>query len=72
MKDLNVLNYLEFNKCETEKERAATLQKEIVRREDELNPIKDTYRNVFGRVVDEWNEFATKFPDLVPKSLNEG
>ena len=70
MKDLNVLNSLELDKCQTDKERAATIQKEIARREAELNPIKETYRNVFGRIVDEWyNEFSTKFPDMVPESL---
>ena len=71
MNNLNkIIAALELDKCYTDKERAAVLQKEIARREAELNPIKETYRNVFGRIVDEWyDEFATKFPDLVPKSL---
>jgi hypothetical protein len=70
MKDLNVLNSLGLDKCQTDKERAAVLQKEIARREAELNPIKETYRTVFKRIVDEWyNEFSTKYPDMVPESL---
>ena len=71
MNDLSkTIATLELDKCCTDKERAAVLQEEIARREAELNPIKETYRNVFGRIVDEWyNKFATKFPDLVPKSL---
>lgn len=71
MNDLNnIVAALGLGKCQTDKERAAILQEEIARREAELNPIKETYRNVFGRIVDEWyNEFATKFPDLVPESF---
>ena len=62
----NIVAALGLGKCQTDKERAAILQEEIARREAELNPIKETYRNVLGRIVDEWyNEFATKFPDLV-------
>ena len=61
---------LELDKCYTDKERAAVLQKEIARREDELKPIKEMYRAVFERIVDEWyNEFAIKFPDLVAESF---
>ncbi|MBO7144147.1 MAG: hypothetical protein J6W13_04895 [Salinivirgaceae bacterium] len=71
MNDLNnIIAALGLDKCQTDKERAAILQEEIARREAELNPIKETYRNVFGRIVDEWyDEFATKFPDLVPESF---
>lgn len=71
MNDLNkILASLGLDKCKTDKERAAILQEEIARREAELNPIKETYRTVFKRIVDEWyNEFSTKFPDMVPESL---
>lgn len=72
MKDLNVLNYLELNKCETEKERAATLQKEIVQREDELKSIRKMYRVVFERVVGEWHsEFTARFPELAQQSFKD-
>ena len=70
MKDLNVLNTLELNKCKTEKERAAKLQKEIMRREDELNPIRKMYRVVFECVVCEWqSEFIATFPELAQSTL---
>ena len=71
MNDLSkTIATLELDKCCTDKERAAVLQEEIARREAELNPIKETYRTVFKRIVDEWyNEFSTKFPDMVPESL---
>ncbi len=74
MNDLNkTIATLELDKCYTDKERAAVLQKEMARREAELNPIKETYRNVYGRIVDEWyNEFATIYPDLAQQLFKRG
>ena len=70
MKDFNVLNYLKLDKCKTKKERAAILQKEIVRREDELKSIREMYRGVFESVVGEWHsEFIATFPELAQHTL---
>lgn len=71
MKDLNkIIATLELDKCHTDKERAAVLQKEIARREDELNPIKKTYRIVFERIIDEWqSDLLATFPELTQHTL---
>lgn len=71
MNDLNkTIATLELDKCQTDKERAAILQKEIARRDAELKPIKETYRIVFERIIDKWqSELLATFPELMQQTL---
>lgn len=71
MSDFNkIVDTLELDKCQTDKERMAVLQKEIARREAELKPFRELYRAVFERIFSEWYcEFTTKFPDLVMQTF---
>jgi len=68
----NIIAALGLDKCQTDKERAAKLQKEIVQREDELKSIRKMYRVVFERVVGEWHsEFTARFPELAQQSFKD-